>query len=116
MPFIFDLKSYIVFPLISFFSDKGDTIDIEKKENLESFFVLDKVFVISNIFYNNKLFFTSIIFVNFFSFRNFVVFLLGFFFSKLLFFVEILSPPIVGNVIITALFSKHLAQIFDIFF
>ena len=94
-----------VLPLLIFLIDKGNTINIEKEQNLKSLLVRNKLFIISEVTYNKVLFLISSIAFDMFSFRNVKFILVCLFLQKLLFFHKPLPPPVIVCSIVTPLLA-----------
>ena len=113
--FVSFFKNHIIFPLVCVLLHKRNSIDVQQKQNFKPFLVLRKIFIASLVLIDDKFVITSLILINGFSFRNLVFFLLGFLFHELLSFIEVLTPSIIGNKVVTIFLRENSRQILHIF-
>ncbi len=103
--FIYSVN-HIIDPLLLFFPDIGNSIDVKKKEHLKAFFVISQLFIITFVFNYlemlfPRLFSVSTVLMHFqsatgdFKFSFLLCFLL-----KKIFFIKELAPSIEGYIIL----------------
>ena len=106
LPVSFILINDKILPFFSFLINKRNTVDVEQEKNLKSLLVRYKLFIIPEVYVNLECVVPALILMNFLAFGDHELFLFALFLKELLFFHEILSPPVVVCGVIAVIFRQ----------